>query len=334
MPSYLFHQNMRVFGPNTPWRTYAYGGGAPPAVPMPVPVPAGAGPVPAGGAFAQIAGGLGAGNIVIAGLTEVTTYATLVAINQFKLPLLGPGNHEALLVACGRTALRTPLEYVALLFKTKGAGARVRVLEVGRVMLAVSGNATTTTFDTAPAAPVAGPRPWAAWAAWAQTAPAGNPDFRALVYAIVTLPGAGTIGVAFWHNMYSLDDQRNLAAGKLPQIMSSLKVRVGRLAPAGNPNNVYLGGDFNVLPTDRRGGVRSLTLHAYEHAAPALYGSMGGGTTWAGRMYDYWYSDIPPPVPPLALPQASSSALTRDHGTHSTGWTLMSDHAAILLQVT
>ncbi|PTQ74274.1 hypothetical protein [Pseudomonas sp. GV071] len=334
MPAFLFHQNMRTLGPALPWRIHAYGGGAVPLVPMVM--PAGANPIGAFGAFGQIAAGLAPGsNIIVAGLTEMASPGVLGSLPMFNQALAGGGIHRQLLVACGSTALaRGRQEYTALLFKVAGPGIRIRVLEVGRISLTVSGNASSVAVDRAPAAPPVGPRPWAAWQAWAQTFPAATSDFRALVYAVVQVPGVGTIGVAYLHNMYTLDAERNLMAGKLAQMMSSLKVRVGRLAPAGNPNNVYLGGDFNVEPTNRRGGVRSLELHVYDSVAFPLYHSQPNGTTWNGRLYDYWYSDVPPPVLPAILPRASANNLTRDCGRGAQDcWELMSDHSAILLEI-
>jgi hypothetical protein len=332
MPAFLFHQNMRVFGPNTPWRAHAYGGGAAPAWPPPLVPPPAAPAIPAGGFFAQISAGLG-GEIVVAGLTEVTTYAALPVIDAFQQPLLGFGLHRTLLVACGSTALTAgKQEFLGLLFKTAGAGNQVTVLEVGRLIIKVSGVASNVEMDTAPAAP-AGADPWPAWQAWAQRFPLGTIDFRSVVYAVVDMPGFGVFGVAFLHNMYTFEDQRNIVTAKLPQLMTLLRQQVVALGGV----HVYLGGDFNVEPGGgRRGTARQGTLQAYTANTPPGYGAPGHGTTWNGRMYDYWYSDIVPPLPLPAgfLPQASASSHTRDSGyTAVDSWRLMSDHAAIMLQI-
>ncbi|MEM8932167.1 MAG: hypothetical protein AAGE94_13385, partial [Acidobacteriota bacterium] len=61
------------------------------------------------------------------------------------------------------------------------------------------------------------------------------------------------------------------------------------------------------------------------------------GTTWNGRFYDYWYSNVADPLVAdrtvrRPVPSASAATLTGDAST-SSEISPMSDHAGILLGI-
>ena len=185
----LFHQNMRQFGGGVPARNAAYSA-----------------------AFAVIAGRLaGAGPVVVAGFTEVCNDAA--AANAFGVGGLcaALGVEHYANIACGSTALAQGNEYIAI-----GIHAGCVVRQVGRIFLNATGGSIRLILNTPPALPPG--------QAWRRTIPEhATRDYRGIVYVVVTLPGVGgpTIAVGFLHNLYTLEHQRTLVMGKLPNMMTS-----------------------------------------------------------------------------------------------------------------
>jgi len=305
--AFLFHQNMRIFGGGTPLRTAAYAN-----------------------AFNSIAGALaGAGGLMVGGFTEIVNNGAAATALAGPAPnLLGNlGLQPAVIAACGMTILADGPEFICI--GINGLG----LVSVGRVFLQVSGNAVNLLHDVAPAVP-----PPADWNTFVPAA--ATRDYRGIVYVVVTSVASGPFAVGFLHNLYTFVDQRILVAGQIPAMLTAMQANpsMGNPAVAGGRGHVYLGGDFNVGPTDR-GTPRTGQAFCYEigaavAAAPA--GAAAGGTTWNGSLYDYWYSDIsrsdPVPLVPggAAPPEPNVLTPTLDSG----GTNLMSDHAATVLRIT
>jgi hypothetical protein len=147
-------------------------------------------------------------------------------------------------------------------------------------------------------------------------------DYRNVVYVVVQAIQSRThFVVGFLHNMYTLETEKAVTAGKIPNLVAQLQMKA--------PNSpVYLGGDFNVAPL-RRGDLQPLTAIPGEYR----YGANApGGTTWSGSLYDYWYWAPAPASPQPPVPAAFSD--TMDGGPTRKGvqgW--MSDHCAITLTI-
>jgi hypothetical protein len=299
--AFLFHQNMRVFGGGTPLRTNAYAN-----------------------AFHSIAGALaGAGGVMVGGFTEIVNNGAAATALAGPAPgsnLLGQlGLQRAVIAACGMTVLANGPEFICIGYNG------LTLLSVGRILLHVSGSAVSLIHDIAPAVP--------APAAWTNIVPAAaTRDYRGVVYVVVESKANEPFAVGFLHNLYTLMDQRILVAGQIPAMLAVMQSNNAMGNAAGGRGHVYLGGDFNVLPTDRL-IVRIGEAFCYKIGAFAVpAGATPGGTTWSGSLYDYWYSDISPAAPPggPTPPQPGVLTTTLDSG----GTNLMSDHAATVLRVT
>ena len=304
MPA-LFHQNLRVFGGGTAQRNEAYTDAL-------------------GNIANTVNGNNGGGPIWVAGGTEIVNSISAVAGWADLCTALGV-NGDAV-IACGISALGTR-EFVGI-----GVRPGLDVLSRGRVFLQIDRGAVALYHD------IEDPQN----AQWATLLPAENtPDYRAVVYVII---GAATqnvppIGVAFLHNAYTNADIRALIAGAVPNIIGTIG---SNPVFDGNNPHVFLGGDFNVAPL-RRGTQR--TGYAYVYSQPITladlnqlpHGARAGGTTMAGNLYDYWYSDIDPanPVAPFlnaaTPPVAGVHVGTLDTGAGNAG--PMSDHCASLLRI-
>lgn len=255
---FLFHQNMRTFGGGT---------------------------APVNAAFhtqfnainANVVGAFGA-PIALAGFTEVRNAGA--AVNAFGgagATGLPPGTNLCTAlgvnylttVNCGSSALGYE-EYVVL-------AANAPVHSVGRV--SVSGlnpseliherfGALATVLSTGMHADASG-------------------DYRSVVYMVADLglPGAPRrVAAAFFHNVYVQEINRTFVMQRLPAIVKQI---LNDPALAGS-QEVYVGGDFNVLPQNRR----PLPYYAMGTVAPAFWpGTTLGGTTIAGNLYDYWYAN-------------------------------------------
>ncbi|BAZ36679.1 hypothetical protein NIES4101_25990 (plasmid) [Calothrix sp. NIES-4101] len=305
----LFHQNMRHFG-------------------------GGAGPVATlrrnaynqtlvnGGAFANIANGLGVGvgPVAVAGFTEITnngvSQGTLVN-SCTRLGIVAVGN-----VACGITALAHGSEFIFI-----GRSAGYGLLTVGRILFG-AGHGGVVLFHQ---------RAATAAALNGLGYPMGmSADYRGLVYVVVTVPGGiGNIAVGFLHNLYNFIAQRITVAAQLGNMMNMMGQPASGLAGVGGIVARYIGGDFNVAPISPRGGFTGYL------AGPPGYppGAAGVGTTYSGSMYDYWYSSVNAGAVPaggyiVPLPTASSLTLDSGPGAVAAGNAgLMSDHAATMLQI-
>jgi hypothetical protein len=141
------------------------------------------------------------------------------------------------------------------------------------------------------------------------------------------------MAVGFMHNLYTFTDQRALVAGKIPQILQLMGAAASG-QPAIVPTHSYIGGDFNVRVTNRRGTGR--TGYAYCSSLGMVApppGAAAGGTTWSGSLYDYWYSDIVTgvaPALPFVAPVPFTHTQTLNAGPGIAG--TMSDHCGVSLQ--
>ena len=312
----LFHQNMRNFGGGKQQRNAAYFD-----------------------AFQDIATNLGvAGDVAVAGFTEVTN--NMAAATEF-----GPnststngglcaalGVTHLANIACGRTALAKGPEYIAI-----GFNGALNVVSVGRIFLNASGGGMGLIHDVSPMVPPTED--------WCNTVPKkATIDYRGLVYVVVTIAGVD-IAVGFLHNLYTFEAQRSLVMGQLPKMMKKMG---DQLAGAGIAAK-YIGGDFNVsanlypsLGTTRQGIIYGYSIglaaipptlpnppHAPTPPPPPPPPFRANGTTWAGNLYDYWFSTI---APGAGLPDPTVRGITLD--TAAGAANLMSDHCAITLQIT
>lgn len=299
----LFHQNLRVYGGGTPQRDNAYNA-----------------------AFAQIAqqlnGNAGDGPVWVAGATEIVNNRTAVAGWAGLCNSLGVGQNAVII--SGISALGTA-EFIGI-----GVHPGLQILSAGRIFLDVGGQQVGLYHD------IQDPNN----AQWATTLPvAQTPDYRGIVYVIVQANGIPTLAVGFLHNAYTNADIRALVAGSVPGILRTIATN-----PAFNAQNghTFLGGDFNVAPL-QRGTARTGIAYVYSQGialadlAQLPAGARAGGTTMAGNLYDYWYSDIAPANAPALFqganvpPAAAVSIATLDTGAGQAG--PMSDHAAALLRV-
>ncbi|MGE5475194.1 MAG: hypothetical protein ACM3Q1_00935 [Bacteroidales bacterium] len=236
---------------------------------------------------ANVVGAFGA-PIALAGFTEVRNAAA--AVNAFSgagavgLPpatnlCAALGVNYLTTVNCGSSALGYE-EYVVL-------ASNAPVYSIGRV--SVSGfNPSELIHETFGAlAPVLA----------TGMHPNASGDYRSVVYMVADLGFPGMprrVAAAFFHNVYVQDINRTFVMQRLPAIVQHI---LSNPALAGS-QEVYLGGDFNVLPQNRR----SLPAYAMGTVAPAIWpGTTMGGTTIAGNLYDYWYANpvggvVPNPV--------------------------------------
>ncbi|MFN5972189.1 MAG: hypothetical protein ACK47N_20285 [Microcystis sp.] len=322
----LFHQNMRRFGGAAPVRNAHYNA-----------------------AFGQILAALGAAApVAVAGFTEVCNNGA--AATAFGPAGVGGGLCAALGVnhigniACGQTALAGGPEYIAI-----GVNVAYPVVSVGRIFLNSSGCSISLIHDISPAIPLT--------AVWCNQVPSGaTPDYRGLVYVVIAIAGVN-VAVGFLHNLYTLEAQRILVMGQLPHMMNMMGNAIPGIAAK------YIGGDFNVQappPPYRRGTARIGYIYLYSNGlagAPLTLAGVPGlavpppappppppftalGTTWAGNLYDYWFSTIDPapvaPAPPvpLILPAPGLHGITLDTAAGAGAANQMSDHCAIILQIT
>jgi len=289
---FLFHQNMRTFGGANAARNGAYLN-----------------------AFTAINQQIGlAGPLSVMGFTEIVNNGAALGALGPLANALSPGA-GGILVACGITALANGPEFVGI-----ATANGLAVLSVGRILLQAVQGGIQLISDVSPAVP-----PPALWAA--NLPPQATPDYRGVVYVVVAAGGT-SVAVGYLHNLYTFQDQRALVMGQIPNMMQIMASNPA-MGPGGH---VYLGGDFNVAPQNR-GTNRTGIAYQYSAAAPpnTLYqGATPGGTTWAGNLYDYWYTDMnpagPPPAPPFIIPVPAATGITMDHN-------LMSDHCAIVLQI-
>jgi hypothetical protein len=316
MPT-IIHQNMRRLGGGDAARIAAYTA-----------------------ALAGVAGGVAgaAAPIVAVGFTELTN-------DVGAPPALGPiwaamGVGAGYAIACRETASGVA-EYTGI--------AAPGAVSFGRIILKVDRNGPPTIVcDPAPAgaAPAGG-----AFRGWCTTLPANSvPDYQHLVYVVVQLAPGVLIGIGFYHNIFAVNGGRSIAMQQLPDIAEAM-LRDPRLAPMGAAARVYLCGDFNADPLSRHNR-RGTTVTVYARgsmlpgALPAgnpqavlspaqvAAGCRPNGTLRSGNLYDYSFAATFPPVaaPPVPAPTPRIDVRTLDSpGPGMPG--LMSDHAAVLLQI-
>lgn len=307
----LFHQNMRIFGGGTPLRNNAYNGAAPP-----------------GGAFAAISaaiGGAPVGPIAVAGFTEIANNGAAAGALANSATSLGLGGGAVVgLVACGRTALAHGWEYIGI-----GVAVGWALVTAGRMLIRADQGIVLSHQRAATFAELNG-----------LGVPANTPDYRGLVYVVVTVPGGGpNVAIGFLHNLYTFQDQRALVAGQLPQMAATMGEAANGLGAVPGIAARYIGGDFNVAMVNPRGTARQGRVYGYQMGLAAVpMGATAGGTTWSGSLYDYWYSSIDPaagaPAAPFVAPVPSVFANTLNHGPGVIPAGTMSDHAGVSLRFT
>lgn len=303
MPA-LFHQNLRKFGGGDVDRNAAY---------LDV--------------FSAIARQAEAtddlGPIWIAGGTEITNAGQAGEAWGGLCAALGLAGDQV--VACGISALNTR-EFIGL-----GVHPGLQVLSRGRIFLNTNAGRVFLHHDIEdPDDPE-----------WATQLPdEETPDYRSIVYVVVRAAKVPAFAAGFLHNAYTNQDIRALIAAAGPGILATMRSNpaFGRQ----EERHAFLGGDFNVSP-ERRGTARTGYAFAYSCAISEAQlhdlppGAKPGGTTMAGNLYDYWYSDIPSDNPVALFPGATMppdpflSIATLDTGRGHYG--LLSDHAASLLQI-
>jgi len=316
MPALLFHQNMRAFGGGSEPRNRAYLGRPPPRRRLPATWPH---VCPAHGAvgFPAIARDLaaytqlGPQGICAIGLTELTNAASArqTAAGLCNALLQGaPVNVH--MFHCGTTAGGGGRrEYAAIAIPTG-----VTVIALGRI--ATGGRVEDRISQVALQPGVV--------EGWTELPPGASADWRFIVYAVIERPGMGRFAAGFLHNTYTLDSKPSTA-----QRLRWLANEIWR-STRPPPQHIYIGGDFNVEP--HAPGTR-LPLTPYFVATEAntplrfqLAGGELGGTTWHGRLYDYWLSDVAMEDRAAPLPLLHTATWDGPSG-------LMSDHVATLLYI-
>lgn len=285
MASYLFHQNMKTFGGAQPARITAYRA-----------------------AFQQIRIDLGHGNrFLAAGFTEIAN--NQMAAQAFRgdhglCAQLGVRYHSTIL--CGSTVLGRK-EYLVV-----GFHQDVQIEAIGRVFVESTTRGAQSFLDVSPGPLNPG------WAA--NLPPRASGDFRGVVVARIRFQEVPSV-VGFLHNVYSLDPQRSLFAGQIPNIMGKLR------AWAGLGVRVYVGGDYNVLPPPpggTRGTARTGFAYAQALGDPGYYDA----TTWGRNLYDYWFTSHER-IDGLPFPSANRETMD---GAANSG-NPKSDHMAIMLRI-
>ena len=322
MPVHLLHQNMRAFGGGAGARNAAYNA-----------------------QLLNVAGRLAMGDrIAVCGLTEILN-------NNTAANVLGGGGGQAFnlagqlganttfVVGCGQTALNNQaMEYVCIGVHPTDAA---NLVGIGRIMIKADQNVQLLDDYIAVANYNAN---------WANnTPPQATFDYRGLVYVTLAI-NALPIAVGFLHNRYGSAQnggqaERAMIAQQLPRMAYLLDQRLGI-------GNVYIGGDFNVNVIATR-SLRGTDIFAYSRATTAIppppppppppptkqqapVGATSGGTTWAGSLYDYWYTSIDPAAPPpagLIVPIADVDTDTLDTAIGYANGGVMSDHCAALLRI-
>lgn len=254
--------------------------------------------------FRGVRAGHGNERFAVVGLTELTN-ATGAGAALLTRDLVDGGG-TTYLFNVGQSALGFR-EY-----STVTVAARVTVLAAGRVTF---GPARVSAHQTTPEPPVE----------WMVREPPGPADYRAAVYVVVRLEAREQpVAIAFLHNIYKEESARATTMVQINQVAAA--IRANRVCPA---QHVFFGGDFNVESHDRPGRT---PLYAYDAtvARPLLFpGARLGGTTWNGRLYDYWLCDINPRAPGEARPPVASVSTATLDGPSG----LMSDHAASILRL-
>ncbi len=297
----LFHQNLRVFGGGTDARNTAYAA-----------------------AFAHIKAQVespgGPGSILVAGGTEIVNNASgALAWRQLALRL---GLNQSEVIACGQTALAHGPEFIGI-----AAHPSLQILSTARIL--IDAHPTLGCWLHHDIADPLTPE-------WSGGLPGAiSLDYRGVVYLVVRSAALPPFAVGFLHNLYTLEDQRSIVAGKIPQMISLMR---SNPAMSGGAGHVFLGGDFNLPPTPR-GTARTGQAFPYSIGiAPAdlLHmprGTVAGGTTMSGSLYDYWYSNLAPAGTPTPM-RAGYNLTTLDTCPPLSLNGPMSDHLCSMLQVT
>ena len=249
-------------------------------------------------------------SIKVAGFTEITNDAASREILQqlidqlIQQPIGGNKSQNLIIVNCGRTA-GDKTEFTAI-----GVNSSLQILEVGRVYL----------YDKQTLRDVA-PVDRSKFAQWCNTFPtASSLDYRALVYVKVCETGKAPVYVGFVHNMYTLGDNRITFMLRLPKMIDMIRDQFD--------GNIYIGGDFNTEPVDRKGKnnyycyVAGLLISP----KPGIVAFTPGGTLMSGNKYDYWYSNLErTDRSRTPNPKVTELTLRDDVG--------LSDHCGILLNI-
>ena len=269
-------------------------------------------------AFAAIAGAHAP--IEVAGFTEIMSNSDAVKTSLDDLcATLGIGYFAT--IFCSTMIGR---EYVSI-----GVSPGVKVIGVGRFFINPHplpfGDTTAVINDVY--------SPDQDFATWCETIPrkyAGHieSDYRLVVYVMIN-PGGGRAPYAagFMHNRYTDEARRYIAMQQIPLMAN--------LMGANEDRPVYIGGDFNTEYDNAAiSGARVQPKGIPFTASPPplvppprlpLPAFKPGGTTWAGSFFDYWYTNVGGVTPNISHLTLDSSSRVRN---------LMSDHAAILLDIT
>jgi hypothetical protein len=315
----LFHQNMRVFGGGQGNRNAAY--------------------LTAFGAI-SLHLNVNFRSVLVAGFTELTNNTTAVqALNVGLAGALGLGQVQA--VNTRRTAVGGTSDYTGI-----AVAAGVNILAWGRIVPVASGQGVALTPD------VWDPQT-TAFANWASTLPpTATLDYQSLAYVVADV--GATIGVnipvavAFLHNIFAINDNKALVLQNLGAAASL----IAQTPAMGGNGAVFTCGDFNTPPV-RRGTDRTGIAYPFSQAsiappaatppwspdailtpAQVVLHYQAGGTTAAGNLYDYSFRSVvgnPPPL--MEPPQPAIDVVTLDTSPNLGGTSLMSDHAASLLNI-
>ncbi len=303
----FLHQNLRCFGGEADPRNAAYTAAF-------------------GHIKAQLDAPAGAGSVLVAGATEIVNNGAGARAWQALARRLGLAQDEV--IACGQTALAHGPEFIGL-----AVHPSLQVLSTARILLQPAAQSLSLHHDIAdPVTPD-----------WCGRLPAGSaPDYRGVVYVVVKSMTIAPFAVGFLHNLYTLEDQRALVAGKIPEMLALMR---SNPAMHGGPGYTFLGGDFNLAPA-ARGTARTGQAFPYYAGITAAdllhlpHGAVAGGTTLAGSPYDYWYANLDPAVPfvPFRVRGPTSLLVGYNTTTLDTSASLgvagpMSDHLCSLLQV-
>lgn len=317
MPIHLLHQNMRVFGGGVGARNTGYHAH-----------------------FHNVVGRLGGGDrFAVCGFTEILNNNTAANVmgggGGQVFNLAGQlGASTIFVVGCGQTALNEQkMEYVCIGVHPTDVP---NLGGIGRVM--IKADQHVQLLDDY----IAIGNYNANWAN--NTSQQATFDYRGLVYVTLAINGQA-MAVGFLHNRYGNAQnggqaERAMVAQQLPRMAYTVAQHLG------GGGHVYIGGDFNVNVIANR-SLQGTTIYAYSQGTTAPppappgqrqvpVGATGGGTTWAGSLYDYWYTSLDPTaVAPggLIVPIADVDTDTLDTAIGYANGGVMSDHCASLLRI-
>ncbi|HTN17520.1 MAG TPA: endonuclease/exonuclease/phosphatase family protein [Chitinophagaceae bacterium] len=257
MPTVIFHQNMRTFGGGNEFRVdvanYVLG-------------------------FAAASRNF---EIKIAGLTEITNNGVVNGVMpDLHSVLLRSQNPQIFNICCGISAVGGRSEYTSI-----GVHETMTIMAIGRVyksMLSRRIEIDSIDMD----ADVEEIEKWCD-----KLPEHASADHRYIVYTIVRADNGENVAFAFMHNIYTNGAIRVYEHLMIPGYLHKIKEEEDCVA-------VFIGGDFNARPPlNFRNRAARKPYRTYQKGmdvdpaqwAPRVFSP--GGTTRAGSLYDYWYSD-------------------------------------------